>query len=225
MLKIKLLAGPAVLLAIMAAWAAPAMAEFESNGQGGEGSVATYPEAFTLTSIEGGPAVECKTKNAEGKVVAEAKWDTQMKLFEKQGKFFYQPQKKRGPHLQIKLDRWGTCVGPTGIAVNAECTYQVEQGGQRGSTYSMDPGCRFRIGTVENFCDIEFAQDGNKELSEAKVVNEGANAVALAINGTGLTSTIQESKTLCKTLSIKGGQKTGTLKTKNAFILEGLKLV
>jgi hypothetical protein len=200
------------------------MAEFSSNQS--QGPIKTYPELTTFESAAGAPKIECKSKNAAGEVVAKGGWIIQVKAFTQQGKYFYQAPTPKGPHEQFKFASWGVCVGPTGIGANVECSIQVEQGTQAGSTGSVQaPGCVVKIGTGENTCTVNVAQDGNKELSEVKLANEGVNGVAINSSVSGLTSTSQESKTLCKTIGIKTSQGGGKFVTKNALITEGQKLV
>src|ERR1700704_2891395 len=226
MFKIKLLVGLASLMTTLVVLAAPAMAEFESNTGQWQGASKTFPETTTFESVEGGPAVECKSKNAAKEVVAKGGWQIQVKTATAQGKFSVQAATLKGPHEQLKIEKWGVCTGPTGVAATVECNLQVESNGTNssgtGSVYP--PGCVVKIGTTENNCVITVQPDGNKELQGVTLVN-GVSGVTIASKTTGVTSTIQESKTLCKTLGVKGGQKAGKYALKEALETEGQKLV
>ncbi len=229
MLKIKLLVGLAGTMAVMAAMAVaavPAMAEFETTTNQSQGKIGTFPKTTTFESVEGGPAVACKSTNAEGQVVAAGGWTIQVKTLTQQGKFFYQALALRGPHEQLKIIKWGVCTGPTGVAAAVECNLQVESNGTSpGATGSVyPPGCVVKLGTPENFCAITVQPDGNKELQGTKLKN-GTFGVEIETNTKGVTSTVQENKILCKTLGIKGGQGTGKYFTTGAIETEGQKLV
>jgi hypothetical protein len=226
MFKIKLLMGLASLATALFVLAAPAMAEFESNTGKSQGVIKTFPESTVFESVAGGPAVECKSKNSEGKVVAAGGWQIQVKGTNQQGKFFYQAAALKGPHEQLKIEKWGVCTGPTGLPVEVSCNLQIESNGTNpsgtGSVYP--PGCVVKIGTGENTCTINVQPDGNKEMQGAKLVN-GVSGVEIGGGATTVSSTTQESKTLCKTLAVKGGQKTGKYSLKNNLETEGQKLV
>ncbi len=224
--KIKLLAGLVALATALVVSVAPAMAEFESTTGQSQGSIKTFPATVTFESVEGGPADSCKSTNSEEKVVAEGGWQIQVKSTTQQGKFFYQAPTLKGPHEQFKILKWGVCTGPTGISVTISCNFQFESNGTNPTgTFSIyPPGCVQKIGTGTNTCTINIQPDGNKELQGVKLTN-GVGGVAIEAGIKGITSTIQESNTLCKTLGIKGGQKTGKLFTKGAYETEGQKLV
>jgi hypothetical protein len=236
MFKIKLLVGLAGLMTTLLVVAAPAMAEFESNGAGNSGPIKTFPEKSTFQSLKEGPTVECKAKNAEGVKIASGEWQIQVKTYTQQGKFFYQAPAHKGPHEQLKIDKWGVCTGPTGIATTVQCALQVEIGGQNGNAASavngtgsvVPPGCFVIIGTPANNCTITVPQGGNRELQGVTIKNLPANEVEIKSNiENRISSTFQESKELCKTLGLnKNGQATGSFKTGNeALITEGQKLV
>ncbi len=226
MLKIKLLIGLAALVITSVTMAAPAMAEFESTTGKSQGTIKAFPASGTYETVEGGPALTCKSKNAEGEVVASGGWQIQVKATTQQGKFFYQAPTLKGPHEQLKMIKAGVCTGPTGISATLSCEVQVESNGTNpsatGSIYP--PGCTDKLGTSENFCTVNQQPDGNKELQGTKLVN-GTFGVIMESNTKGITSTIQENKTLCKTLGIKGGQKTGKVFGTGALETEGQKLV
>ena len=60
-------------------------------------------------------------------------------------------------------------------------------------------------------------------MAEVKLENSVPNEVALNFEVKGITSTLEEKGTLCKTLTLKGG-KAGEMKTSKPFLLEGLQL-
>lgn len=218
MLKMKLLLGLAPLLAALVVIAAPASAEFQSNGTTGQGKIKVFPETSTFNTNQTGPAIECKNSTAP-----EGEWHIQVKTEDSQGA---QEVTTKGPHLGLKLTKWGHCTGPTGIAVTVECSLQVEQGTQLGSTGSVGAaGCFVLVGPQGgNHCIIKVTHAANKELSEVKLANGGQNEVEIASNVSGITSTLEETGTECKILTIEAG-KEGHFKTKNALIVTGLKLV
>jgi hypothetical protein len=236
MFKIKLLVGLAGLMTTLFVVAAPAMAEFESNGATNSGPIKTFPEKSTFQTLNEGPTVECKAKNTEGKVIASGEWQIQMKTYNQQGKYFYQGPTKKGPHEQLKIDKWGVCTGPTGIATTIQCALQIEIGGQNGNATSavngtgsvVPPGCSVTIGTPTNNCTINVPQGGNRELQGVTIKNLAPNEVEIKSNlEHRISSTFQESKELCKTLGLnKNGQASGSFKTEGgALITEGQKLV
>jgi hypothetical protein len=236
MFKVKLLAGLVALAMTLVVFAAPAMAEFESNGASNSGPIKTFPEKSTFQTLNAGPIIECKAKNAEGKVVASGEWQIQVKTYSQQGKFFYQEPAKKGPHEQLKIDKWGVCMGPTGLPITIQCALQVEIGGQNGNASSasngtrsvVPPGCFLTIGTTANNCTITVPQGGNRETQGVTIKNLLANEVEIKSNVENrISSTFQESKELCKTLGLnKNGQASGSFKTEGAaLITEGQKLV
>jgi hypothetical protein len=226
MFKLKLLVGFAGLMTALVVLAAPAMAEFESTTGKSQGAIKTFPTTTTFESVESGPAVTCKSTNGEGTKVAEGGWQIQVKSTTAQGKFFTQAATLKGPHEQLKITKWGVCTGPTGIAAAVECNLQVESNGTNssgtGSVYP--PGCVVKIGTGANTCTITVQPDGNKELQGTTLENI-TGGVSIKASTKGVTSTIQESMTLCKTLGVKGGQKAGKYSLASALETEGQKLV
>ncbi len=226
MFKIKLLAGFAGLVTTLLVMTAPAMAEIQSNNGQTQGPIKTYPETTTFESVEGGPAITCKSTNSKGEVVAKGGWIIQVKTQTQQGKYFYQAPTLKGPHEQFKFENWGVCTGPVSFPATIECSIQWESVTLTIATGSVQaPGCVVKVGTGENTCTVNVAQGGNQELSEVKVANAGTNGIEVGSNVSGISSTAQESKALCKELGIKGGQKTGKFFTKNNLVTEGQKLV
>jgi hypothetical protein len=221
MLKMKLLVGLVGLLTALFVMAAPATAEFVSNGpQGGQGKIKSFPSTTTFVANKESPPITCKSASGE----PAGEWHIQQKTQLIQGKYLYQPQTKKGPHESLKITKWGTCAA-LGIGAQVTCNLQVEQGTQNGSTGSVyPPGCTVKVGTGENTCTVNVQPDGNKELREVKLKNGGQNEVEINSEVKGVTSTIQESKELCKTLGVKGGQGTGEFKTEGALITQGQKL-
>lgn len=220
MLKMKLLLGLAPLLAALVVIAAPAGAEFQSNGQSSQGKIKSFPEKATFVTTQTGPAVECKSATGE----PAGEWDIQVKQEDSQGN---QQQTKKGPHELIKLKKWGHCTGPTGIAATVECSIQVETAGQFGNTGSVGPaGCFVLLGPQGGaHCIIKVANAGNKELSEVKLKNGVQNEVEIESNVSGITSTIEETSSECKILTVEAGI-TGHFKTEGKpLITEGQKLV
>ena len=226
MLRVKLIIGVATLAASMIIVVAPAMAEFESITGKSQGVIKTFPATTTFETIEGGPAYACKSTNAKGEVVASGGWQIQVKAATTQGKFRPQAATLKGPHEQLKIEKWGVCTGPTGIAIAVECNLQVESNGtaSAGTSSIYPPGCTQKIGTGTNTCTINIQPDGNKELQGTTLENI-IDGVSVKANTKGFTSAIQESTTLCKTLGIKGGQKAGKMSTSTALETEGQKLV
>ncbi len=212
--------------AIMTIAVTPAMAEFESTTGQSQGKIGTFPKTITFETVEGGAAFTCKSTNAEGQVVAAGGWQIQVKTLTQQGKFFYQAGSLKGPHEQLKILKWGVCTWPTGAAITIECNLQVESNGTSPSATDSvyPPGCTAKLGTTENFCAMNFQPDGNKELQGTKLVN-GTFGVEIESTTKGITSTVQENKGLCKTLGIKGGQKTGKYFTTGKLETEGQKLI
>ncbi len=225
MFKIKLLVGLASVMATFVALAVPAMAEFESANAKSQGVIKTFPAETTFESVEGGVGVKCKSTNAEEKVVAEGGWQIQVKGTTTQGKLFYQEPTTKGPHEQLKI-KWGICTGPTGVAATVECNLQVESNGTNSSATGSPyfPGCNVKVGTGTNTCTIIVQPDGNKELQGTTVTN-GVNGVKIEANTPHVSSVTQETLSLCKTLGIKGGQRTGKYFTKGVLETEGQKLV
>jgi hypothetical protein len=225
MLKMKLLVGLATLVTAMVVIVIPASAEFQSNGQSSQGKDKSYPELTTFQSTVGGPKVECKATNSEGKVVAEGEWDIQVKQANSQG---IQEQTKKGPHEQLKFKKWGVCTGPVGLPVRVNCNLQVEQAGQSGNTGSVyPPGCKVEVGNEGgNICILNVGATGNKELGEVKLGNGSVqNTVEINSEVKGITSTIEEKGGECSTLLIKPGKAEGVFITKNPLVTEGQKLV
>lgn len=226
MLKTRLLVALCATMTFLSAFTTSAMAEFESTTGKSQGSIKTFPEKTEFQTVVGGPSVECKSKNAEGKVIAEGGWQIQVKSTTQQGKFFYHAPALKGPDEQFKIVKFGICTGPVGTNVETACNLQVSSNGNSsiGTGSAYPPGCKQVIGTSENNCTIITQPDGNKELQDVELANIGTGVEILdAING--ITTTVQESKTLCKTLGIKGGQKTGSYKASGALVTEGQKLV
>lgn len=236
MFKIKLMVGLAALLTALVVTAAPAMAEFESTNGQTQGKIKTFPEVTTFESVAGGAKIECKSASGE----PSGMWQIQVKTQTLQGKYFYQAASKKGPHEGLKIEKWGHCVGPTSLEAKVKCSLQVEIGSQNGnplssgngtgsvaptSTQTGATGCEVFLGTAENSCTVKVDPNGNRELNKVGLINGGQSEVEIGSEVKGITSTIQESKELCKTLLIKGGQGTGAFITKNNLITLGQKLV
>jgi hypothetical protein len=224
MIKTKLLMGLAALAVSLFASAAPASAWFEANSNTTSGPIKSFPEKSVFHASPGGPAVECKAKNSEGKVVAEGTWQIQVK--QEQTKAGFQAQTKTGPHEQLKITKWGSCFGPISTIATVKCTLQVEQQEKSaakpqtvtGSTYP--PGCEVVIAT----CVIKVpAIEANRRLSEVKIENIGTNEVGIESEVKGITSQVN---TACEsTFGIKNS-KEGDFKTEGGkLITEGQKLV
>lgn len=214
MLKIRLLVGLAALVMAMLVVAAPASAEFESKSANGQGPVIKFPEKTLFTSNVSSPPVECKSLTGEPK----AEYHVQVKTQKQQGKFFYQESAKKGPHLQLKVEKWGTCKAGTFSPVSVKCNLQVEQiQATKGVGSVYPPGCVVTAGT----CVIEvWASSANRELPEVKLENSGEN-LKLESKVEGISSVANAS---CTSLGITGGQGTGTFVSANgALELEGVK--
>ncbi len=216
----------AVIASVLMTLPTPTVAAFESTTGKSQGPINTYPETTTFQTVEGGPAITCKSTNSKGEVVAKGGWIIQVKTQTQQGKYFYQAPALKGPREQLKIETFGICIGPTGLPVETSCNFQVESNGASslgtGSVYP--PGCIQKFGSPENSCAIIAQPDGNKELSEVRIENGGAG-VEIKDQTQGISSIVQESKELCKTLGVKGGQKTGKHSSKNPLVTEGQKLI
>jgi hypothetical protein len=218
MFKMKLMVGLAALMTSMVVMAVPAMAEFVSNTEQGQGKIKTFPETTTFESTTGGPAVTCKNASGEPK----GEWHIQAKEYKKQGKYFYQEVVKKGPHLELKIEKWGHCVGPTEIAVTVKCNLQVEE---QGTGSVQAPACEALVGPESgNHCLIIVPQGGNMELPGVSLENLPPNEIGIKSNVTTTSSFTEETGNECKILGIKGSQAGGSFKTKNALIAEGLKI-
>jgi hypothetical protein len=225
MFKIKLLVGLAAMVTTLVAITAPASAEFVINGQGSQARIKTFPEKTVFKPAPEGAAIECKSTNAEGKVVAEGELHVQVKQWTQQGQNKYQEPTKKGPHLQLKINKWGICTGPTGIEAKVKCNLQVEQRqpltSSTGSVYP--PGCEVVVGTEANNCTAKISAQGNQELSLVNLANVGTNEIEISSAVSGIQSGTSETLSLCKTLGIKGSAN-GEYKTSKPLIGEGLKL-
>jgi hypothetical protein len=125
------------------------------------------------------------------------------------------------------MTKLGQCTGPTGLPAELlSCNLQVESNGTNSSgTASIYASiCVISIGTGENKCTTSQQPDGNKSLQGVKLINNAAG-VEIGAELKGITSTIQESKSLCKTLGVKGGQKTGKVIFEGILETEGQKVV
>ncbi len=244
MFKIKLLVGLSALVTALVIFAAPAVAEFQSNTGQVRGPIKTFPEETVFKAATGGPSIACKGTSGEPK----GEWWIQVKAFTQQGKYFFQAPTTKGPHEQLKIEKWGTCTGPTGLGVTVKCNLQVESNGTSpvgtGSVYPVITqtevtGCVAFVGVEKSHCIINVGQDGNKELQKVGLENIMTNEVG--IKGeitTGIRSTLQETETevekegkkvkvgKCKELTISSTpQGTGSFTTKNNLVTEGQKLV
>jgi hypothetical protein len=221
MFKIKLLPGIAALAATLLVLAAPAYAEFESTSGQTQGKIKTFPGETTFEATAGGVPITCKSATGE----PAGEWQIQVKTQKQQGKFFYQEAAKKGPHLQLKITKWGTCA-TLGVAGTVTCNLQIESASVNGNTGSVyPPGCEVKFGTGEHICIVKVQPDGNKELSLVKLLNLGASELEVNSEIKGVTSTLQDIGEECKTLTVKGGQGTGAFKTKSPLIAEGVKIV
>jgi len=200
------------------------MGEFESTTGKSQGQIKSFPATIVIRATNTGQPITCKSATGEPK----GGWQIQVKTFTQQGKFFYQAPTLKGPHEQLKIEKWGTCQTTSLLTVPLKCNLQIEQSSlTAGSVSIFPPGCEARIGTAENFCSTTIQPDGNKELQAVTLNNgPGTGEVEIKSNVTGITTITQESKALCKEIGITGGQKSGSLKTEGgAFITEGQKLV
>jgi len=224
MFRLKALLGALGVLTILAVAAAPAMAEFESTTGQSQGAINTFPATTVFRATEAGQPITCKSASGEPK----GGWQIQVKGTTQQGKFFLQAPTLKGPHEQLKIEKWGTCQTASLLAVAVKCNLQVEQSSlTAGSGSVYPPGCEAKIGTAENFCAITIQPDGNKELQAVTLKNgPGAGEVEIKSNVTGISTITQESKALCKEVGVIGGQKAGSFKTEGAALITiGQKLV
>jgi hypothetical protein len=219
-MKVKMLPACVTLLVGFALFAAPAMANFVSTGQG-VGPIKTIPESMTFKTGEGGPAIECKSAEFGG-----GEWHIQVKKSVEQGKYFYHEITNKGPRMQLKV-LWGSCKGPNGHDFLTLCNLEIaEVTINFGLGAFPAPGCEllsdFRFSS--KYCAIVASQGSNTELFEVPLANVGKNMIEASSQIKGITTSIEEAGGECKTLNIKGGQHTGSLITKTPFIIEGVRL-
>jgi hypothetical protein len=219
-MKVKMLPACVTLLVGFALLAVPAMANFVSTGQG-VGPIKTIPETMTFKTVEGGPAIECKSAEFGG-----GEWHIQGKAAIKQGKYFYHGITNKGPRMQLKV-LWGSCKGPNGTNFFTLCNLEIaEVTIHFGLGAFPAPGCElltaFRFSS--HYCAIVASQGSNTELFEVPLANVGKNTIEASSQIKGMTTTIEEAGEECKALKIKGGQRTGSLITKTPFIIEGVQL-
>jgi hypothetical protein len=243
MFKIRLLVGLSALVTTLVVLAAPAMAEFESKNGQTRGPIKTFPAETIFKGATGGPSITCKNASGEPK----GEWWIQVKAFKQQGKYFFQELATKGPHEQLKIEKWGHCVGPALLEVKVKCNLQVESNGTNsvgtGSVYPVIgqtevTGCVAFVGTEGSHCIVNVSQDGNKELQKVGLVNIGTEEVGIKGEVTGIRSTLQETTTeivkegikekvgKCKELAISSTpQGTGTFTTSENLVTLGQKLV
>jgi hypothetical protein len=186
---------------------------------GASGNVKTFPEKVTFQAAVGGPAVECKSASGE----PAGTWTAQASSENAEGA---QEALENGPHLLLNIKKWGTCTGPVGLGAKVKCEMQIASssaGGEKelGTAATNPPECLIEVGS-ENICTVKIPVSGNKGISAVKLENS-EKELSLGYELKGVTTTLSETKELCKSLGVKSG-KEGVVKTSNAYLLEGLKL-
>jgi hypothetical protein len=212
--KIKPYIGLAVMMITFAVVVAPAGAFFESNNAKFIGPIKTFPELVVFKTTATGASLECK--NSTG--MPEGEWEIRNAS---------EALAKVGPNEQLKIKKWGTCEGPVALPIKVACSLEIKQPTRSSNEASgtVYPGCELRIENGANRCVVKIArQPHNEELKAVNIENVKENEVEIGANVTAMTATIEETGSLCKTLTITAGT-TGTFKTKNPYITEGQKLV
>ncbi len=181
MFKVKLLAGLAVGIAVMAMSAAPAGAWFRSLNQ----NKTQGPVTFGVTTFVSGAAkVSCESAKGEWHIQTKGNWWEH----EQNGK---QLKTTNGPHLYIKVYQWNKCTAEVlAMKVPAkvtECIFQLvqEQKLSQTSTADIASECVITIPVSgETVCEIKVTPGNhageNEGLKKIEGKNEGQNVVSTA---------------------------------------------
>lgn len=181
MFKVKLLAGLAVGIAVMAMSAAPAGALYRTRNQNKTQGLVT----FGTTSFASGSAkVSCETAHGEWQIQTKGQWWEH----EQNGK---QLKTTNGPHLYIKIYQWNNCTAEVlSMKVPAkvsECIFQLKEEQKLGfvSTADVASECIITIPvSAEIVCLIKVTPGNhsgeNEELKSIKGENSGQNVNSTA---------------------------------------------
>jgi hypothetical protein len=213
MFRLKTLGVLAGMIAVLAISASPASAWWEATGKQWKGPVRVIASgAFVDGEGTGAARVECPPAGVEATWSIQTKG--QIKIHEKEGK---QEQTKVGPHLHIKVLKWGSeCKATVGSSefkkvTVSPCELQLVQ--ERGSFVAnggVVTECVVKVNEESGatFCEIrvpaglETSPQSNKGhnvgLAEIKLENIGLNNQLDKTNVTGVqTLRGAGSKTLC----------------------------
>jgi hypothetical protein len=176
MLRVKMLIGLVGIFATLALSATPALAEWQAKGQWkGVVKVTNSGELISGTGATEG-TIKCQSNEIE------AQWSIQTKgpisEHEKQGK---QVQTKTGPHLWIKITKWGsnctTAIGATKLPVTIKpCEIQLVQvKGALTATAGIASECIITAAP----CEIKIPQTSETVLGSNTGTNVGLKEVKL----------------------------------------------
>ncbi len=198
MIKAKLVVVFSAIVAVLAFWATPAFAEFESTTTHG----AFKTGAALLTG--GGGTLSCTSTSGEWKIRTAGKIEEQ----EKEGK---QVPATKGPHLNLTISTWNGCNVTTKSGIKATptvgpCTLQLEQGpGVLNAKGGVVASCKvetkvFFITCVLTTPPAKESEKVNFGLEKNALENSGANLLTTA-EDTGITTTVTSG---CKTGGVEG---------------------
>jgi hypothetical protein len=213
MLRLKMLVGLAGIFSVLAVSATPAFAEFEAKGQ--------WKVPFKVVKsgefVDEGSTVKCPEKEIEGTVSVQSKG-----VINEHEKGSKQVQVKRGPHLNIKVLKWGghceaTIAGEKLSAKVTPCELQVRlaPGGKTSATGGSVTTCIIEAGP----CKITVPEGKETTAEKDEGSNVGLKAVTLEDKGT--TNLFAKNNTVGVTTEVAKGTLC-TLKSNSTSELKGL---
>lgn len=214
MIRAKLLAIFAGMIATLAVSAAPAFAEFESTQTKGAG------KSGTVVLEGGGATLECTSAEGEWKIRTAGKIEEQNQV--------KQTPTTRGPHLNLTIKKWNGCKAKTSsvkevTAEVGECTLQlVQQEGETKAKGGVVSACTVKTKVLGLPCTITTPAAKEQEkinfgLEKNALENSGSNLITVA-EDTGITTKPSGSGCL-------GVTETNEAKEKATVTNEGLKEV
>jgi len=178
MIKIKLLAGLAVGIAVLAMSAAPAGAWFRSHNQNKTQGPITFG---AITFSAAATNLSCESAHGEWHIQTKGNWWEH----EQNGK---QLKTTFGPHLYIKISQWNNCkaevLAMKVAAKISECIFQHEQEAKGGTTATTTfvSACVITIPiSAKVVCEITVTPGNHEGVNELlkglKMENSGQNVL------------------------------------------------
>jgi hypothetical protein len=186
MFSLRLILGLMIAVGALAASAAPAFAEFESQSEASSGKGQVIQAKF----VGGGAGVMCQAYEESS---GPAKWTT--------------PNGGRpATKLHIEVEKWGKCTGTFAgikeVVKVSGCAMELKQAG----TSSQGLASVLKTCTItSSICEIKIEPEANKELKEVELTDSGASSENLALEPavSGITTTV--SGALCPIKATKEG--------------------
>lgn len=223
MFKVKLLAGLAVGIAVMAMSAAPAGAWYRSLNQNKTQGPVTFGKTFFAS---GAAKVSCESAKGEWHIQTKGQWWEH----EQNGK---QLKTTNGPHLYIKIYQWNTCKAEVlAMKVPAkvtECIFQLVQeqkGNPATSTVDIASECVITIPVSEKIvCLIKVTPGNHSGENEGLKEVKGENSTGTqSVNSTANVEGIHDKGTEGKECKVENATNAIFKSEEGALKAEGLEL-